>query len=193
MNLDANYWNQRYKENNTPWDAGSITTPIKEYIDQLEDRTLNILIPGAGAAHEAAYLHKKGFKKVWVCDWATDALSKVQEQIPNFPKTNLLACDFFDLEQQFDLIIEQTFFCALPKSLRAQYAEKTAQLLQAKGKLVGLLFNREFDFQGPPFGGSLSEYKTYFSPHFDIYKMESCNNSIKARKGKELFINLRKL
>jgi len=38
MNLDKDYWNKRYLEKNTPWDAGEPTTPIKEYADSLEEK-----------------------------------------------------------------------------------------------------------------------------------------------------------
>ena len=51
-----NYWEERYQKGETGWDAGTITTPLKEYIDQLTDKNLTILIPGAGNGHEFDYL-----------------------------------------------------------------------------------------------------------------------------------------
>ena len=39
-----NYWEERYQKGETGWDAGKITTPIKEYIDQLTNKNLKILI-----------------------------------------------------------------------------------------------------------------------------------------------------
>ena len=35
MSLDSNSWNDRYLSNNTGWDVGYITTPLKDYFDQL--------------------------------------------------------------------------------------------------------------------------------------------------------------
>ena len=55
------FWTQRYEQNQTGWDIGEISRPLKEYIDQLEDKNLKILIPGAGNAYEAEYLFKQGF------------------------------------------------------------------------------------------------------------------------------------
>ena len=59
MKFDKKYWQDKYINQHTGWDIGYISTPIKEYIDQLSDKSLKILIPGAGNAHEAAYLYKK--------------------------------------------------------------------------------------------------------------------------------------
>ena len=39
-----NYWEERYLKGETGWDAGTITTPLKEYINQLTDKNLKILI-----------------------------------------------------------------------------------------------------------------------------------------------------
>jgi hypothetical protein len=88
------------------------------------------------------------------------------------------------------LILEQTFFCALEPSLRKAYAEKIHSILNLDGKLVGVLFNCEFEKQGPPFGGTKSEYLTLFESYFEVHKMEDCYNSIQPRKGNELFVIL---
>lgn len=192
MNLDKDYWNQRYLTNNTPWDAGAPTTPIKDYVDTLEDRSARILIPGAGNGHEAKYLFEKGFKNVWICDWASEALSRFSKANTDFPKSHLLDIDYFEISQQFDIIIEQTFFCALPTDLRSKYVAKTATLLQDRGRLVGVLFANPFPFEGPPFGGTKNEYQQLFSPKFTIEKLERCYNSIPPRQNQELFINFSK-
>mgnify|MGYP000899644145 FL=1 len=56
------YWSKRYLKNQTGWDIGAPSRPIKTYIDQLDNRDLKILIPGAGNSYEAEYLLKQGFK-----------------------------------------------------------------------------------------------------------------------------------
>ena len=50
------------------WDIGYPSTPLKEYIDQLKDKSITILIPGCGNAYEAAYLFERGFKQVTLVD-----------------------------------------------------------------------------------------------------------------------------
>jgi SAM-dependent methyltransferase len=188
--LDAGYWSERYLQQDTGWDAGSITTPLKAYIDQLTNKDLKILIPGAGNAHEAEYLFNAGFKQVFICDLAPEPLANFLKRCPGFDPDHLLLQDFFDLKNGFDLIVEQTFFCALDPSLRPAYFEKMEELLNPGGHLVGLLFNDVLNTDKPPFGGNKEEYLGYIPASLSIKTFEPAYNSIKPREGRELFINL---
>lgn len=190
--LDSKYWNERYLHSQTGWDTGAITPPLQEYFEQLDNTELKVLIPGAGNAYEAEYLHKKGFKEVYVVELSSTPLQNLKQRCPDFPAEHLIEGDFFSLEGRFDLIVEQTFFCALNPSLRPQYAKKMYTLLKPKGKLMGLLFDAPMNENEPPFGGNKEAYRKLFEPFFDFRHFESCYNSIKPREGKELFILLNK-
>lgn len=190
-NLDAQYWENRYENNQSGWDLGTASEPIVEYVNQLSNKDLSILIPGCGNAHEAEYLFKNGFTNVSVIDLAKAPLENLKKRVPDFPDSHLIQGDFFELNQQFDLIIEQTLFCAIDPALRKAYVQKTSQLLKPEGKFVGLLFNREFE-AGPPFGGSKEEYLNYFLACFKKTEMEICHNSVLPRKGTELFFIAKK-
>lgn len=192
LQLDTNYWTNRYQANEIGWDAGTITTPLKEYIDQLTDKNISILIPGAGNAHEAEYLHEKGFTNVTVIDLSEEPIKNIQNRIPGFPKEKLIVGDFFDHTGNYDLIIEQTFFCAINPLLRKKYALKMYDLLKNDGKMAGLLFDDKLNSDHPPFGGNKEEYLSYFQPLFKIKTLEKCYNSIKPREGRELFIQFQK-
>lgn len=189
-NLDANYWNTRYLENNFGWDIGYVSTPLKEYFDQLKDKNLKILIPGAGNSYEAEYLVNNGFNNVYVCDIAPEPLKNLKARCPKIKDENLLLQDFFSLDATFDLIVEQTFFCALNLSFRKKYFEKMYDLLNPKGKLIGLMFNDKLNSDQPPFGGNKEEYLTYIPKEFNIKTFEACYNSVKPRADRGLFINL---
>jgi len=189
MNLDKNYWATRYQQNQTGWDIGFCSTPLKEYFDQLTNKELQILIPGAGYAYEAKYLHELGFSQVYVIDLAREPLTHLKEICSDFPESHLILGDFFEHDGQYDLIVEQTFFCAIDPSLREAYVQKMKSLLQPKGKLVGVLFNRDFE-GGPPFGGCVEDYRLLFEKHFDAVNMEACYNSIEPRNGNEVFIRV---
>ena len=190
MILSADFWNDKYKNNKIGWDLGEVSPPLKAYFDQLENKNLKILIPGGGNSHEAEYLFNNGFKNVFVVDVSKIALANIKKRVPDFPVSQLIHANFFDLEEKFDLVIEQTFFCAINPELRAKYAEKMQSILKNKGKLVGLLFHAKLNEDHPPFGGNKNEYLTYFSPYFNDIKMESCYNSYHNRQGMELFISL---
>lgn len=192
MKLDKDYWTSKYQGNKTGWDLGSVSPPLKQYIDQLKDKSIKILVPGAGNSYEAEYLFINGFKNIYVLDIAEEPLKNLKSRIPGFPEENLIQANFFEFEGSFDLILEQTFFCALQVQKRSLYAEKMHQLLRKNGKLVGLFFNSEFSEEGPPFGGSKKEYLTYFSPYLTIEVFEPCTNSILPRQGNELFFIFKK-
>ncbi len=183
----SNYWNDRYQREATGWDIGEVSPPLKAYIDQLEDKDMKILIPGGGNSYEAEFLFSEGFKNVYVNELAMLPLQNFQARVPSFPNSNLLLKDFFEIDQKFDLIIEQTFFCALPIEKREAYVEKMDELLYPGGKMTGLLFNTQFHKEGPPFGGGTKEYLELFQDKFLIKTLEDCYNSISSRKGNELF------
>ncbi|MBT8395139.1 MAG: SAM-dependent methyltransferase [Flavobacteriaceae bacterium] len=185
--FDKNFWDQKYRKNKTGWDIGHISTPIKNYIDQLENKNMKILIPGAGNSYEAEYLWNNGFKNLFVLDISEQPLKNLKNRVSEIPDSNLIRHDFFEFNDTFDLIIEQTFFCALDPDLRSNYAKKMFDLLNDNGKLVGLLFNFELTTEGPPFGGTKEEYLKYFTPLFEIDTLERAHNSIKPRMNRELF------
>ncbi len=191
--MDKNYWQGRYEQEQTGWDAGAATQPIIDYFKDVTNKKAKILIPGCGNAYEAAHLWKNGFTNVYICDWAEAPLNNFSAANPDFPKEQLLNCNFFTLkEKDFDYIIEQTFFCALSPQRRPDYAQKMHELLTPGGKLIGLLFSRNFEQEGPPFGGSKAEYLTYFEPIFSDVSIENCLNSIPPRLGSEFFIEVQK-
>ena len=186
------YWSDRYQKDDIPWDAGSVTTPIREYLDSLANRNIRILIPGAGSAWEAEYAFKSGFANVKVIDISSDALKRFKKRCPAFPGDHLIHGDFFAHNDEFDLILEQTFFCALPPEYRNAYVAKMLQLLKPGGLLAGVLFDDALNSDRPPFGGNEQIYRQIFFPAFDEIIMEPCYNSIPPRRGRELFICLRK-
>ena len=192
MNLSKDFWENKYKTNKIGWDLGAISPPLKTYFDQLENKGLKILIPGGGNSYEAEYLFNKGFTNIYVVDLAKSALENIKKRVPNFPESQLILGNFFDLKNTFDLIIEQTFFCALNPNLRKDYAQKMNDLLTKKGKLVGLLFDAKLNEDHPPFGGNKEEYISYFKPYFDLEILEPCYNSYQNRQEMELFIQFKK-
>jgi len=187
--LDASYWESQYEAKKTGWDLGTVSPPIKAYIDNFVNKNFRILIPGCGNSYEAEYLIKKGFTNITVLDIAPTLVAVLQEKFKNKPEIQVILGDFFEHQGEYDLILEQTFFCALPPTLRQKYVLKMHQLLAKDGILAGLLFNRYFEF-GPPFGGSQTEYKLLFKDAFDTIKMETAHNSIAPRANSELFFEL---
>jgi methyl halide transferase len=186
------YWTERYQNQSIGWDIGSPSEPLKVYIDQLTNKNISILIPGAGNAYEAEYLIAQGFTQVFVMDISAIPLQNFKSRNPKFPKEQLLEANFFEHTGHYDLILEQTFFCSFEptKENRNLYGKKMAQLLKPNGKLVGVWFNIpliEGNMDKRPFGGSKTEYLNYLIPYFTVKTFETCYNSIKPRAEQELF------
>lgn len=189
MDQDS-YWTNRYKEGMTGWDIGYPSTPLKEFIDQLSNKELKILIPGAGNAYEAEYLFEQGFKNVFVLDISKQPLAALKNRVTDFPENNLLHGDFFTHTGSYDLILEQTFFCSFEPSVsnRHNYGKQMNKLLKVGGKLVGVWFNHPLTADSKrPFGGTKNEYLSYLTPTLKTKVFENCYNSIPERNGNELF------
>lgn len=189
-NLDKEFWNNKYLNNEDGWDLGEISPALKAYIDQLKDKSIKILIPGAGRSYEAEYLFNNGFTNVFVVDISPFAVEELKKRVPQIPENQIICQDFFQFNGQFDLIIEQTFFCAINPSLREDYALHCNQLLKKGGKIAGLMFNFPLTEAGPPFGGCVEEYQNIFSKNFVIEIMEQSTKSIDKRDGRELFVKM---
>ncbi len=187
--MSEEFWEKRWIENKIGWDLGEASPPIKEYVNQLTDKSIMILIPGCGNAYEAEYIINMGFTNVYIVEISESAIASFKMRCPEFPDAHIIHSDFFLIKGQYDLIIEQTFFCALELIYRKSYVEQMTKLLKSDGKLIGLLFNTYFS-AGPPFGVDVNLYESLFTKAFKIEIMEIAYNSIKSRKGLELFIKM---
>lgn len=185
------FWDNRYLNNETGWDMKQVSPPLKGYIDSIKNTDLKILIPGCGNAYEAEYLLKKGFKNVTLIDFSKIVTDRLKEKYKD-RQISIVNENFFDHRGVYDLILEQTFFCALEPSLHARYVEKCYGLLKDDGKIAGVLFNKKFASTEPPFIATDKEYKQLFQPFFTFLKFENCYNSIAPRMGYELFFEFEK-
>ena len=192
VKLNKDYWQGRWQSNQTGWDIGYASPPLAEYVDQLKDKDAHILVPGCGNAHDAEHLFQKGFTNFRVLDISPEPLALLKKRLPNLRDDQLVCSDFFHHEGQYDLILEQTFFCAIDPVLRSEYVKHASALLKPGGKLAGLLWSVPLNDTHPPFGGHADEYEQLFSPYFEIETMETAHNSIAPRAGRELFVIFKK-
>ncbi|MDC6353622.1 MULTISPECIES: methyltransferase domain-containing protein [unclassified Robiginitalea] len=186
--LDRDFWEDRYRAGTDRWDLGGPSPPLAAYIDGLPDKDLRILVPGGGRGYEAEYLFRAGFENLTIVDLARRPLDDLRRRLPELPAAALQQTDFFSFRGgPFDLILEHTFFCALPPARRPDYVQAMHRLLVPGGRLAGLFFDFPLTEDGPPFGGSETEYRNRFSSLFHIRKLERARNSIPPRAGTELF------
>ncbi|MFN6038632.1 MAG: methyltransferase domain-containing protein, partial [Bacteroidota bacterium] len=112
--IDQKYWNERWEKSETGWDVGYASPAITEYLKQYSNKNAAILIPGCGNAYEAAFLVENGFTDITLIDIAPKAVEMLKKNFTNNPQVKIICEDFFLHEGKYDLIVEQTFFCAIP-------------------------------------------------------------------------------
>jgi SAM-dependent methyltransferase len=190
--ISKEFWEDKWVTQSTGWDIGYPSPAIVSFMESYPNKSAKILIPGCGNAYEAEWLLNNGFTDITLIDISPTLVDKLRDKYDENKHITIVCDDFFHLTQKFDLIIEQTFFCALNPLLRKEYVDKMHEILNEKGLLIGLLFSKEFEKEGPPYGGIQSEYHALFESKFQILKMEDCRNSILPRKDTELFIELEK-
>lgn len=190
--LDQKYWNNQWENQTTGWDIGYSSPAIVDFFEHFENKAAAILIPGCGNAYEAEYLLEKGFNNITLIDIAPKAVEILQEKFANNKGVQVICADFFMHKGKYDIIVEQTFLSALPPLMRPKYVWKMHELLKSNGKLIGLLFNKWFELDKPPFGGSQEEYTALFKGAFNWQDLAVSKKSIAQRLGNELFINFEK-
>ncbi len=191
--FDQSYWDKRYIENDIPWDIGYAAPAIIDYLSKLDLTDKDILIPGGGNSYEALWLLENSSAFVTVIDLSPTLIDVLKERFLTFgSRIRLIQGDFFDHFDTYDMIIEQTFFCAISPHLRSEYVRKMYALLKKEGTLCGLMFNVTFEKKGPPFGGNELEYQALFENHFENIRINKTALSIPPRKGNEVFIEISK-
>jgi len=189
--LNAVYWDSRHLHGQTGWDIKQVSPPLKAYFDSPLQPLGKVLIPGCGKAHEADYLLMKGHSDIVVLDFAPSLMADLSEHFKS-SQVQVKCENIFEHSGLYDTIVEQTLFCAIDPSLRLSYVNKIADLLDANGVWFGVLFNRQFEQAGPPFGGDEIEYRSLFETRFECIQMAPCSNSIEPRAGTELFFIAKK-
>ena len=182
-------WQRHYDEGDLGWDLGQVAPP---FIKLFESKTIlpgKTLIPGCGRGHEVIYLAENGFE-VTAVDYSPGAVNHLKSTVQERNlKCEVLYLDFFGIDSShngvYDLLIEQTFFCAISPEQRSFYVSTVARALKKGGMLAGLFYHTGEEEGGPPFNTTREDIKKYFSDSFEIRQLSKAEDSAEQRKNKE--------
>lgn len=179
----AEFWETRYRQHLTPWDAGRVPRALEEFVPRLAPGA-RVLVPGCGSAYEARFFAGRGFD-VTAIDFSQAAVAAARHTLGAFADRVRLADFFaFDSGGPFDLAYERAFLCSLPPPLRPRYALRMAELVKPGGMLAGFFFFGE-GRRGPPFGSAPAELGLLLGDAFERIEDAPVADSIEVFSGKE--------
>jgi len=178
------FWDTRFRQNVTPWDAGRVPAALGRFISRTAERG-RVLVPGCGTGYEVRELAAAGFE-VTAIDFSAAALEAARRELG--PLASLVRqADFFGFEKDgvpFDAIYERAFLCALPRRMWSDWARRSAQLLRPGALLFGLFFFDD-NLRGPPFGIGAAELERLLGGDFERVEDEPVEDSLPVFAAKE--------
>ena len=153
------------------------------------------IIPGCGLGHEVIFLAERGFQ-ITAVDYTKGAIDSLEKALK---KKNLsgevLRKDFFELDSyysdEFDLMLENAFFCAIDPTMRQKYVVTAGSILKSGALLVGLFYETGKE-GGPPFNTRKRDIEEHFSEQFAIEVLSKTPHSAEQRQGREWLAILKK-
>jgi SAM-dependent methyltransferase len=178
------FWDLRFREKRTPWDAGSTPPHLERYLAEAHDRG-RVLIPGCGAAYEVRSFSTQGCEVIAI-DFSQAAVEAARAELGPLQTTVVLG-DFFSHDfgaKPFDIVYERAFLASLPRTMWTRYAARVAQLLRPGGKLIGFFVHGEQQ-GGPPFCLKAGDLEELLAESFEKLDEEVVTSSVPVFQGKE--------
>jgi SAM-dependent methyltransferase len=176
------FWDARFREGVTPWDAGGVPAALREFLAR-EPAGRRVLVPGCGSGYEVQAFAGAGHDVVAI-DFSPAAIAAARRVLGDLGRA-LVQADFFAHPLgEFELVYERAFLCALPRPLWPRWAARVAALVPPGGRLLGFFFWRD-DGRGPPFGLKPGELEALLGPAFDRIEDAAVADSIPVFAGGE--------
>jgi SAM-dependent methyltransferase len=180
------FWDTRFRDGVTPWDAGGVPPALKNWIGRRRGR-LRVLIPGAGTGYEVRLFAEHGHD-VLAIDFSDAAIETAKRELGSL-SGRVRKADFFGLQDgPFDVVYERAFLCALPRTLWSEWARRMAELVSPGGVLAGFFYIDD-NQRGPPFGVSREGLERLLDPAFLLEEVTPIPpaQSIPVFRGKEIW------
>lgn len=188
-------WQGYYDEEDLRWDIGEVSPPLKRLWGEGALSSGRMIVPGCGQGHEVMFFAEQGFDVTGV-EYTSGGVTLLRDNLKQTGlEARVIQSDFFELDDShnnyYDLMLEQTFFCAIHPRDRSRYVETALRILKPGAILAGLFYNTGEE-GGPPYDTTEDDVRKHFSSAFEILRLEKCDHSIERRQNKELLVVLRK-
>ena len=181
-------WQGHYESDDLGWDLGQVAPPFVKLWEEEKLHACKALVPGCGRGHEVIFLAENGFE-VTAIDFSKGAVAYLERTLEERSLSGrVLHQDFFCLDNShdgiYDLVLEQTFFCAIAPRQRQDYVRNVTRILKPGGMLVGLFYNTDKE-GGPPYNTTREDIAVNFAKNFKILELDKTTLSAEQRKDKE--------
>ena len=181
-------WEALYQARDTRWDKGEPTPALVDFLrdhPELTARGGTVAVPGCGRGHDARAWAKAGFRARGF-DFAPTAVDEANAVANEGLDVSFHQADFLagTAPDTFDWVFEHTLFCAIPPASRDDYVRSVAEWVAPGGHYLAVNYLQPQDEFGPPFGATVKELVTRFSPHFELVK-HWVPRSFPSREGRE--------
>jgi methyl halide transferase len=181
-------WQGHYESNDLGWDLGHVAPPFAKLWEEEKLPVGKALVPGCGRGHEVIFLAENGFE-VTAIDFSKGAVTYLESALDERSLSGrVLHQDFFCLDNShdgiYDLVLEQTFFCAIAPRQRKDYVLNVMRILKPGGILVGLFYQTDKE-GGPPYNTTREDIEVNFAKNFKIQELNKTSLSAEQRKDKE--------
>ncbi|KAG0165598.1 hypothetical protein DFQ28_008533 [Apophysomyces sp. BC1034] len=170
-------WENLWATGNTGWDAGEASPALVKLISDEATRHLvpekgHGLVPGCGAGYDVELLATKD-RRMTGMDLSDTCVQNCLKIHPEAASKNyeIVKGDFYKFEYPsggYTFAYDYTFLCAMPPTLRPDWAARYAEIIQPDGVLITLMYPLIEKEGGPPYSVSEQLYHDLLSPNFDL-------------------------
>jgi methyl halide transferase len=183
---EAHQWEQRYLEQNTPWESQNVDSYLVESVtsyfrkpetEKADLAALRALDIGCGTGTHCIWLADKGFDVLGV-DLSDNAIEQAKTKALDVSACRFEVGDFFGMElatSTFDLVYDRgCFHCFSDHAMRLAFAQKVAACLKPGGLWVNLSGSTDGPErnEGPP-RRSARDLVECIEPDFEILDLKT--------------------
>lgn len=170
---EAEYWAERWRNHNTPWDMGRPHPSLALLVDKARPSG-RVYIPACGRAHEGDWFARRGHSVV-AEDIVPEAIDEARRLYGQTPGLILRVGNLFEVsaddKNAFDVVFDRAAFCAMAPDQWPAYLQAAADRLVPGGWLLSLPFSEATVSPvppGPPFFIDRSTWERLVQPLFTI-------------------------